>query len=71
MPTEVRLPRLDLPVFDGDLYKWLSYHDLFKAVVHDNVGLPGAQKLQYLKASLKGVPALLIQSIPIFNVNYS
>ncbi len=68
--SDVRLPKLDPPVFAGDLYTWLSFHDLFKALIHDNPALTGAQKLQYLKASLKGEPALLIQSIPIADVNY-
>lgn len=71
VPSDVRLPRLDLPVFDGDIYQWVSFHDLFKSVVHDNFSLTGAQKLQYLKASLKGEPSLLVQSIPISNANFA
>ncbi len=70
VPSDVRLPRLDLPVFDGDIYQWVSFHDLFKSVVYDNFALTGALKLQYLKASLKGEPSLLVHSIPISNANF-
>jgi Protein of unknown function (DUF1759). len=71
LPTvEVRLPKLELPTFDGNLDEWLSFRDLFMAAVHDNAGLTGAQKLQYLKASVKGTAALLLQSVSITNDNY-
>ena len=71
LPTvEVRLPKLELPTFDGNLDEWLSFRDLFVAAVHDNSGLTGAQKLQYLKASVKGDAALLLQSVSITNDNY-
>lgn len=68
--VEVRLPKLELPTFDGNLDEWLSFRDLFVAAVHDNTGLTGAQKLQYLKASVKGEAALLLQSVSITNDNY-
>lgn len=68
--VEVRLPKLELPTFDGNLDEWLSFRDLFVAAVHDNSGLTGAQKLQYLKASVKGDAAILLQSVSITNDNY-
>ena len=68
--VEVRLPKLELPTFDGNLEEWLSFRDLYVAAVHDNTGLTGAQKLQYLKASVKGDAALLLQSVSITNDNY-
>ena len=71
LPTvEVRLPKLELPTFNGNLNEWLSFRDLFMAAVHDNAGLTGAQKLQYLKASVRGDAALLLQSVSITNDNY-
>lgn len=68
--VEVRLPKLELPTFGGNLEEWLSFRDLYVAAVHDNTGLTGAQKLQYLKASVKGDAALLLQSVSITNDNY-
>lgn len=68
--VEVRLPKLELPTFDGNLEEWLSFRDLYVAAVHDNTGLTGAQKLQYLKASVKGDAAILLQSVSITNDNY-
>lgn len=68
--VEVRLPKLELPTFDGNLEEWLSFRDLYVAAVHDNTGLTGAQKLQYLKASVKGDAAILLQAVSITNDNY-
>ncbi|XP_067142348.1 uncharacterized protein [Centruroides vittatus] len=68
--TEVKLPRLELPVFNGKYDEWLSFRDLFTATVHNNSTLSSAQKLQYLKSSVRQDAALLIQSIPITDGNY-
>ncbi|GFQ81674.1 retrovirus-related Pol polyprotein from transposon 17.6, partial [Trichonephila clavata] len=50
----VKLPKLTLPTFSGNLHDWITFKDLFKASVHNNSNLSNAQKLQYLKSSLKG-----------------
>ena len=68
--SDVKLPKLQLPTFTGNLYEWLSFHDLFIASVHSNNKLSGAQKLQYLKTSLKGEPAQLLQAMQITDRNY-
>jgi hypothetical protein len=52
-------------------HSWLSFHDLFIAVLHNNGALSGAEKLQYLKAHVKGEPALLLQSITVTDSNYA
>lgn len=40
--------------FDGTQWKWAQFKDLFRAAVHDNEHLSGAQKFQFLQKSLKG-----------------
>ncbi|GBO31912.1 hypothetical protein AVEN_258181-1, partial [Araneus ventricosus] len=51
--AEVKLPTLSLPIFSGATEEWLAFSDLFEAAVSNNQNLTGAQKLQYLKGSLK------------------
>ena len=52
--TNVRLPRIELPTFDGQYKDWKSFFDMFKGTVHDHPTLPKVQKLFYLKVALKG-----------------
>lgn len=40
--------------FDGTLWKWASFRDLYRAAVHDNEHMSNAQKFQQLRKSLKG-----------------
>ena len=47
------LPKLNLPVFDGDPCAWPNWYGMFKALVHDQ-RLSKTQKMIYLKASVKG-----------------
>ncbi|XP_067129093.1 uncharacterized protein [Centruroides vittatus] len=67
---DVRLPKLSLPTFSGNVEDWLSFHDLFKASVDNNSNLSNCQKLQYLKSSCRGYALKIIQSLPILDSNY-
>ena len=69
--NSVKLPKLDLPSFSGRYTEWMSFIDLFTASVDSNRTLSDAQKLQYLKTSVKEEPHRLISSLTITNTNYS
>ncbi|GBN80229.1 hypothetical protein AVEN_195410-1 [Araneus ventricosus] len=66
----VKLPKLSLPSFNGNIQDWLSFSDLFKASLHINENLTGSMKLQYLKELLTGDASRVIQSITISDANY-
>lgn len=68
---EIRLPPLTLPSFSGDYSDWTSFFDIFSSSVNANINLSEAQKLQYLKSSLKGEAFALIQHFTITNANYA
>jgi len=68
--SDIPLPKLELPTFAGDYRQWTSFHDLFKTTIHDNQKLSGAQKLQYLKSSLRDDAAKLVQSFQVTDSNY-
>ena len=50
----VRLPKLDVPTFDGDILNWCTFWEQFCIAVHDRTHLSDAEKLAYLRHALKG-----------------
>ncbi|GFT68327.1 uncharacterized protein TNCV_659341 [Trichonephila clavipes] len=68
--NNIKLPRIELPVFTSNYIDWISFRDLFLASVGNNSTLSDSQKLQYLKLSVKSEAATLLQSIKITNDNY-
>ncbi|XP_062541861.1 uncharacterized protein LOC134209855 [Armigeres subalbatus] len=36
----LRLPKIDLPKFNGDFSRWLSFRDTFTSMVHSNADIP-------------------------------
>jgi len=70
-PThDTRLPRLELPTFDGNLQQWISFRDLFTNAIHNKANLSKSEKLTYLKSLVKGDAARLIVSLVVSDVNY-
>lgn len=49
----VRLPKLDVPTFDGDILNWSTFWEQFCIAVHDRRHLSEAEKLAYLRHALK------------------
>ena len=48
-----KLPKLEVPTFDGDLLKWKSFWDQFHVSIHDRTDLTNAEKMVYLQNALK------------------
>ncbi|GFT23870.1 integrase catalytic domain-containing protein [Trichonephila clavipes] len=68
--SEMKLSTLSLPIFSGVTEEWLAFSDLFEAAVSNNQYLTGAQKLQYLKGSLKSDALKIVNSLSITNDNF-
>ncbi len=66
----IRLPSMELPTFDGSLEDWRTFKDLFQATVGNNTQLTGAQKLQYLKSSLKGKALDQVSTLSTTDAHY-
>ena len=47
---KVNLPKLELPKFDGNILKWMTFFDAFSAAVHNDENLDDIQKFQYLRS---------------------
>lgn len=70
--TRIRLPKLELLKFDGDIKNWLAFRASFEDV-HNNVQLTDENKFQYLMKCLpEGSPARrVISGIPFSGKNYN
>lgn len=67
--SEVKLPRLELPKYSGDLTEWQSFWDRFEALV-DQSELPDISKFSYLQSILKGEALSVIQGLALSSANY-
>ena len=65
-----RLPKLELPTFDGNLKKWYDFWDLFEAAIHTRADLADIERFQYLKGQLKGAALKLIEGFRLTGANY-
>ena len=68
--TNVKLPPIDLPFFDGNYTNWRSFEDSFMAFVDGNPSLSNVEKLCYLRSKLKGEAWELIKSLDTTSENY-
>ncbi|XP_026324398.1 uncharacterized protein LOC113233488 [Hyposmocoma kahamanoa] len=64
-----KLPKLQLPVFEGDILKWHDFWDQFEASVH-MATTNNALKMAYLVASLRGSALEAIEGLGTTNQNY-
>ena len=69
--NNVKLPKLELPTFCGDYKNWTSLFDQFNGAVTSNSQITDSQKLQYLKTSVKGDAAKLLNSLQITDASFS
>lgn len=65
-----KLPKLEVPVFEGTFDKWLEFKDLFQSMVIDQRGITNTVKLQYLKVSAKGEADDIVSEYKINDANF-
>lgn len=65
-----RLPRIDIPKFNGSPADWLSFKDLFSSLILANPTLTSVEKLQYLKTSLIGSASHLLKNTTLTADNF-
>ena len=54
----IKLSKIDLPTFTGDLLNWRTFWEQYEVSIHSRIHLTDAEKLAYLRHSLKDGPAL-------------
>ena len=68
--SNVRLPQLNLPVFEGNYTNWMSFHDSFHALIHESNLYSNVEKFHYLRSCLKGDAYKAIESVTVSDSNY-
>ncbi|XP_072392311.1 uncharacterized protein [Diabrotica undecimpunctata] len=68
--SNIKLPSLNLPTFDGTFDQWLFFRDSFNSIINDNTSLSNVQKFHYLRLSLRGIAADTIKSLQVCDANY-
>lgn len=68
--STVKLPRLELPKFNGNKMKWREFWDLFKVTVDQNKQLSDIEILIYLKDRLTGEAERAISGTILSKENY-
>ena len=54
--SEVRLPKVSVPTFDGKVLNWKNFREQFDTSIHSKTGLSDTAKLMYLQDALKDGP---------------
>lgn len=68
--SQLKLPIISLPNFNGDFENWLNFYEVFNSLIHDNPTLSPIQKFFYLRSALKDEASRSIQSMEITTGNY-
>lgn len=68
--SSVKLPRLELPKFNGKVTEWQSFWDRFAAIV-DEAEIPAISKFSYLQSLLEREAKSVIQGLSLTSKNYS
>ena len=71
LSNTVRLPKLDLCTFSGNMLEWQPFWDGFNAAVNSNPTISDVQKLNYLRSQLRGEASQLIAGFSLTSANYS
>ena len=68
--SKVRLPKLQLPSFDGTFKDWSAFWDSFDSAINSNQSLTPIARFSYLRASLRGSVAATINGLSLSSANY-
>ena len=65
------LPKLKIPVFDGNISKWSAFWDTFDSLVHSRTDLADVVKFATLRNYLSGNAFKSVEGLAITNSNYN
>ena len=66
----VKLPKLSLKKFNGDLTQWVTFWDIFESSIHSNPSLTRIDKFNYLSSLLESTAAEAISGLKLTAANY-
>ncbi|XP_061711570.1 uncharacterized protein LOC133520886 isoform X2 [Cydia pomonella] len=65
-----KLPTISLPKFGGSYDTWLEFRDTFDSLINNDDSIDDVNKFHYLRASLEGSAAAIVQSLALSSSNY-
>ena len=68
--AKVKLPKLTIQPFKGDLTTWTTFWDSYKSAIHDNASLSDIDKFNYLRSLLQGSALDAISGLTLTAANY-
>ena len=68
--STVKLPKMELKTFDGNVLKWYEFWENFEHCVHNQPLVQELQKFSYLKSCLKGPAFVCISNFELRAENY-
>lgn len=69
--TNIKLPPLKIPPFDGNVNNWIEFRDTYISLIHNNEKIDCINKFHYLKSYLEGTASILVNSISVSADNYN
>ncbi|XP_043498414.1 uncharacterized protein LOC122521640 [Polistes fuscatus] len=66
----IDVPKIDVPKFDGDINKWISYKNSFLTLIDSRTDITDIEKLLYLRDSLVGTPLERLEMYDLIAENY-
>lgn len=67
----IRLPKITLPSFSGNIKQWPEYFDTFNALIHNSSSLTETEKFHYLVSSLSGEALSVVKAFPLSHEHYN
>ena len=68
--ANVKLPKLSLKKFRGDLTRWATFWDTFESAIHNNSSLSDIDKFNYLNSLLEATASEAIAGLTLTSANY-
>ena len=69
-PARVKLPRLEVQKFSGELEEWQEFWDSFESAIHSNDSLSKVDKFSYLRGLLLEPARSAIAGFALTSANY-
>ena len=69
--NKVKLPKLELCKFNGDIIEWRGFWDQFKSAVHENENISPIEKFSYLRSLLEEKAFSAISGLTLSSENYN
>ena len=66
----MKLPKLNIQPFRGDLTTWTPFWESYRAAIHDNTSLNDADKFNYLRSLLEHTTLDAISGLSLTGPNY-